>query len=172
MQRLYVAIASVSKCGVIVDSSKTASGAFLLREGHVEPYLVHVVRDSPAVVFAWSKRVVRPEVTDRVTYMGRRTTLRAAAGWTARNLLCHVVEHTGVPRLLVRYESLTSDPRRQMERIVRFVDPSTTADLSGFDDREVEVRPIHTVAGNPVRFRRGRSPIHPAPPPVHRTPGW
>jgi Sulfotransferase family len=159
IERVYVAIRTVSNCDVIVDSSKAASAALLLRRMRLDPYLVHLARDSHGVAFSWSRRVVRPEVTDEVTYMGRRSTTRAALGWVARNAALHVVGGAGVPRLFVRYESFVASPRHEMDRIVDFLRLATRPDLSFLDGHALPVTPMHTVAGNPLRFRHGTMPI-------------
>jgi hypothetical protein len=159
MERLYLAIRTVSGCDVIVDSSKAASAALLLPRMRLDPYLVHLARDSRGVAYSWSKRVVRPEVTDELTYMGRRSTARAALGWVARNAALHVVGRAGVPRLFVRYESFVASPRDEMDRIVDFLDVATKPDLSFLDAHTLPVTPMHTVAGNPLRFRHGTMPI-------------
>jgi hypothetical protein len=159
MERLYLAIRTVSRCDVIVDSSKAASAALLLGRMRLDPYLVHVARDSRGVVFSWSKRVVRPEVTDQLTYMGRRSTTRAAVGWVARNTALHVVGRTTMPRLFVRYESFVAAPRHEMDRIVEFLGLATKPELSFLDGHALPVTPTHTVAGNPLRFRHGTMPI-------------
>jgi hypothetical protein len=159
MERLYLAIRSVSNCDVIVDSSKAASAALLLPRMRLDPYLVHLARDSRGVAFSWSRCVVRPEVTDELTYMGRRSTARAALGWVARNAALHVVGRAGVPRLFVRYESFVASPRDEMDRIVEFLGVAAKPDLSFLDGHALPVTPMHTVAGNPLRFRHGTMPI-------------
>ncbi|HEX2105421.1 MAG TPA: sulfotransferase [Solirubrobacteraceae bacterium] len=159
MERLYLAIRKVTNCDVIVDSSKSASAALLLARMRLDPYLVHVARDSRGVVFSWSKRVVRPEVTDEVVYMGRRSTTRAAVGWVALNAALHVVGRAAVPRLFVSYESFVASPRAEMDRIAEFLGLAPERDLSFLDDHALPVAPMHTVAGNPLRFRHGSMPI-------------
>ncbi len=62
---LYRAIAEVSGAGVVVDSSKHASTALLLRHvPGIRPVVVHLVRDSRGVAYSWSRQVVRPETAD------------------------------------------------------------------------------------------------------------
>jgi hypothetical protein len=159
IERLYLAIRAVTSCEVIVVSSKAAAAALLLRRMRVDPYLVHLARDSRGVVFSWSKRVIRPEVTDEVTYMGRRTTTRAAVGWVARNAALNLVGSAGVPRLFVRYEAFVASPHAEVDRIVQFLGLATKPDLSFLEDHALRVTPMHTVAGNPLRFRHGTMPI-------------
>ena len=59
--RVYAAVADVSGASVVVDSSKHASTAFLLRRAPgLDLRVVHLVRDSRGVAYSWSKRVQRP----------------------------------------------------------------------------------------------------------------
>jgi len=61
--RIYAAIADASGCPVVVDSSKHASLAFCLRRrAELDLRVIHVVRDSRAVAFSWTRRVVRMAV--------------------------------------------------------------------------------------------------------------
>ena len=74
----------VSGARVVVDSSKHASLAFCLRRASRQRMRVaHVVRDSPAVVYSWTKVVARPEVPDEPgtadDVMARYTPLRRGA---------------------------------------------------------------------------------------------
>ena len=61
-RRTYAAIAEVSGSRVVIDSSKHASLAFCLRgRPDLDLRVVHVVRDSRAVAYSWSRIVARPE---------------------------------------------------------------------------------------------------------------
>src|SRR5207253_8405334 len=64
---LYSAIKEVSGCAVIVDSTKRASYALLLRDvPGVDLRLVHLVRDSRGVAYSSLKSFIeRPEYVDR-----------------------------------------------------------------------------------------------------------
>jgi hypothetical protein len=56
----------------------------------------------------------------------------------------------------VRYESLVTSPRVEVERVVRMVDEEVPAgDLSFISNRHVELRANHTVMGNPMRMDSG-----------------
>ena len=83
--RVYSAIAEVSGCPVVVDSSKHASLAFCLRwQAGLDLRVVHVVRDSRAVAFSWARQVSRPDAATP-SYMARYSPTAAAGHWNAQN---------------------------------------------------------------------------------------
>lgn len=152
--RLYRAIADVSGGSVIVDSSKHASTAFLLRRlPSVRLRVIHLVRDSRGVAFSLMKEVRRPEAAAG-SMMFRASPLRSAAEWVSFNALLGLLRLLGTPTTVVRYEDLVRDPRRVLARILaeggRQV---SSADLSFVQGANVSLGVDHTVAGNPMRFR-------------------
>jgi hypothetical protein len=160
-RRLYRAIRRVSGCRVVVDSSKEVPHALLLsRLEDVRISVVHLVRDSRGVAYSWRKRVVRPEVANVPTFMPRHHPVRSAVEWMLDNLLLESLVGRGSPHRLVRYEALIEDPRRWVSEIVRFLGGTgSDEDLEFIGDEHVELRPTHSVSGNPMRFRAGRVPV-------------
>ena len=74
--RLYQAVRKVSGASVIVDSSKHASYALLLRDlPEFEFRLVHLVRRSHGVAHSWSRRVLQARCWRRQSFMSVRTTV-------------------------------------------------------------------------------------------------
>ncbi len=158
LARLYGAIQKVSGAEMIVDSTKHASYAFLLR--HVpgaELRIVHLARDPRGVAYSWTKEVAKPEVIDHTEYMPQYHPSRMAGRWVVYNLLFHFLRVTGTRSIFVRYESFVRGPRRETERILSLAEPMPgPADLGFIDGGAVELLPTHTVAGNPMRFKQGR----------------
>jgi hypothetical protein len=158
--RVYAAVADVSGASVVVDSSKHASTAFLLRRAPgVDLRVVHLVRDSRGVAYSWAKRVQRPEVAGAPAEMPRYGAGRSAAKWLSYNSLFHLLAATGVPTLPLRYEQLVADPRTALESVLGLAGLDVTAERFGFVDQSgpaVDLAPSHSVAGNPMRFRSGR----------------
>ena len=61
-QRVYAGLAAASGCEVLIDSSKHPSLAFCLRWlGPLRLRVVHVVRDSRAVAYSWTRLIRRPD---------------------------------------------------------------------------------------------------------------
>lgn len=131
---------------VIVDSSKTLGRALLFaRSGLFSPILVHLVRDSRAVVFS-SKR-------KRLQYRSRgHRTIEIARGWQKLNTRIprRIVGKTPWPLLRVRYEDLTANPRSVLEKILG------AAGLA-WEEQAIRFREHvhHNVEGNRMRMASG-----------------
>jgi hypothetical protein len=178
---LYRAISTVSGSPVIIDSSKRVMLAFCLRRvPGLDLRVIHVVRDSRAVAYSWTKLVPRPEAAgvlaggqgnaagpgsawtaDASTHMGTYSPARIAMRWNILNIAFHLLAARGVPTLRVRYEDFAADPARSVRRMADFTGGAglpgdVAAALAG---QFVELGVTHTAAGNPVRFRTGRVDI-------------
>jgi hypothetical protein len=158
LTRLYRAIHQVSGERVLVDATKHASHAFLLRRlPDLDLRVVHLVRDSRGVAFSWTKVKQRAEVVDGHALMATGHPLRLGGRWFSHNLLFHLLQATGVPVLRVRYETLVRWPQRQFGRILDHLGRSSAAaDLAFLGDGYVDLGAGHGLAGNPMRFEQGR----------------
>ncbi len=165
-RRIYAAIAAASGCSFIVDSSKHASLAFCLsRCADIDLRVVHVVRDSRAVAYSWTKKVNRPD-TAMASYMTRYSPAAAAAQWNAQNGAIQLLARTGTPVLRVRYEDAAAAPEATLRDIAAFAGLAADGMAMPFlggqgDDRWAELHAAHTASGNPMRFSTGRIPIRP-----------
>jgi hypothetical protein len=161
LERLYQAVRQVSGRPLLVDASKHASHAFLVRRLRgLDLRLVHLVRDSRGVAFSWTKLMRRAEVVDGDALMATDTPLRMSARYVSYNLLFHLLPRLGVRRLLLRYESLVGDPAGELTRVLDHAGrPPADGELGFVGDGWVELGPSHALAGNPMRFRSGRVPL-------------
>jgi hypothetical protein len=155
LSKLYRAIGEVAGARVVIDASKHASTAYLLRRvPGIDLRVVHLVRDSRGVAYSWTKEVKKPEVTGDDAFMPQYSPSSSGRQWVAYNLMFDalgLLDRT----MLLRYESLLEDPRAGLERILAHAgEPSTTFDFLG--DGWVDLSVDHTVAGNPMRFHQGR----------------
>jgi UDP-N-acetylglucosamine transferase subunit ALG13 len=157
---LYGAIADVSG-SVVVDSSKSSSYLFLLRQlPDIDLRILHLIRDSRGVAYSTTKRVRRPEISDHEVFMPTYHPARAGVEWLAYNAIFDVAGTTGTPSMRLRYEELMTDARRQVSRILRFAGAGATNELLGFLGTDAaQLRPIHSVSGNPMRFQTGHIPL-------------
>lgn len=160
LERLYRAAAEVSGASVLVDSSKHASTAFALRHlREVDVRFVHLVRDSRGVAYSWTKEVERPE-TGGTELMGTYSPVSAAGWWDAFNVMLTALRATGAPVTRLRYEDVLDDPAAALRDVLT---PTGLALEPGWDDfltpEGAVLGPIHSVAGNPMRFRTGTIPL-------------
>lgn len=169
LDRLYRAVRQVAGTTsggarggpLLVDASKHASHAFLLwRMPGLDLRLVHLVRDSRGVAFSWGKLMRRVEVVDAEALMATDTPLRMSARYLAYNSLFHLLRGLGVPTLLLHYESLVRRPAAELHRVLGHADrPAADGELGFVGDGWVELGTSHALAGNPMRFDRGRVPL-------------
>jgi hypothetical protein len=158
--RLYRAIQQVSGCPVVVDSSKHASLACCLRAcDDVDLRVVHVVRDSRAVAYSWTKLVRRPEADLAISggqeYMATFSARRSAMLWNTLNLGFHLLAASGTATTLIRYEDFVAAPVAVMRALAEFAgaDPA----LSFMTGEHADLTAAHTASGNPMRFSSGRT---------------
>lgn len=161
--RLYAAITEVSGCDIVIDSSKHPSLAHCLRwQPDIDLRVLHLVRDSRAVAYSWSRQVRRPDAEGE-SYMTRYSPAMAAGQWTAQNAAFHLLARLGCPTMRLRYEDLTAGPEEALHQVTGF------AGLTGPDrypfigtdgaSRWAQLDTIHSVSGNPMRFTTGKVPI-------------
>ncbi len=156
LTRLYSAVLEVSGAEVVVDASKHASTALVLAATPgIDLKLLHVVRDSPAVAYSWTKEIARPEAGPG-EYMATWSPAQTALHWTSENALIDRLAGQGVPTHLIRYEDFVVDPHAALTRLLTFVGrEDADSALSFVDGSSLHLDPSHTVAGNPMRFSSG-----------------
>jgi hypothetical protein len=150
MASVYQAIAERTAARVIVDTTKIpAEAALLPRLDGVTPYYVHLVRDPRAVAQSWS----RPK-----HYAYVMPSWKSTAYWNGFNLASQAITRRYPDRsLFLRYEDFIASPADTIAALLRLC--GAEASLNPVQDRTVELRPNHTVTGNPDRFRSGRTII-------------
>jgi Sulfotransferase family len=156
LSKLYRAIGEVAGARVVIDASKHASTAFLLRRvPGIDLRVVHLVRDSRGVAYSWTKEVKKPEVTGGDdAFMPQYSPSSSGRQWVAYNLMFDALGLLD-KTLILRYEALMAEPRKGLERILAHADEPST-DFSFLGDGWVDLGCDHTVAGNPMRFHQGR----------------
>ena len=156
LHRLYAGVLQVSGASGVIDASKHASTAFLLsRTPGVALRVVHVVRDSPAVAYSWTRLVRRPQVPDRLQHMATYSPSRSVVQWSAQNALIDLLATRGAQVLRVRYEDVVAQPGAQLRRLLEFLDVEPAigdAVLAGGLPPDLL---DHAISGNPGRLAAG-----------------
>jgi hypothetical protein len=155
-ERLYAAISSTAGGATIVDSSKGPRYGYVLSSlPEISLRVIHLVRDSRGVVYSWSKEITRPDTPGRSVQMLRMGTVEAAARWVVQNTFTELLgQRAPVTRL--RYETLLEDPHRRLQEALADLGEELPEDGLGFLESDaVQLRPNHTVMGNPMRMASG-----------------
>ncbi len=161
IERVYLAVGVVSGASLVVDSGKAPHYALALRHASgVELAVAHLVRDSRAVAYSWRRRKPLTQGGEDDEYMAVHPAARSGVRWTLHNLLVDLVAALGVPRRVVRYESLVAAPREELARLLAFVGrPPAPGALDFVGSSAASLGVHHLMYGNPDRFVRGKVQI-------------
>lgn len=156
LEALYTAVGTTSGAQVIVDSSKLPAYVSLLRrEVPFNVRMLHVTRDPRATAFSWQRGAASTGIRGLEHNMHRISTAKSAVLWHLWNGVAKAWGRRDDSSYLhIRYEELIDNPKATMERMGTFagIPLSELPDLEG---GQVQLRPNHTIAGNPGRFRTG-----------------
>ena len=122
--KLYRAIARVTECSVIVDSSKWPTYGFLLNLiPEIDVYVLHLVRDPRACAFSWTRgKDIEPGHP-----MGTQTAFNCTAYWVVWNPAIRYLWRQSEGRYrFLRYEDFVSRPRATIQGLAEFVGQSAT----------------------------------------------
>jgi hypothetical protein len=157
MARTYHAVANLTGARVIVDTTKIPGEAALLPHlERITPYFVQLVRDPRAVAESW--RVPKE-------YAYTMSSAKSTAYWLGFNLASQAILRRYPERsLFLRYEEFIADPPGTIDALLRLCDEDPG--LNPLHGRSIDLRPNHTVTGNPDRFRSGPTRIR------ERDDGW
>ena len=155
--RLYRAIATLSEASVVVDSSKRASMAFVLRTmGSVDLRVVQVVRDPRGVAFSFAKHVPLQPGVAVGSEMPRSTARKVSRRWVTVNALVASLGRLGVPLIRIRYEDLVKSPAQQLRRVLELEGfPSHAGDFDFLQADGVTLPQTHAVASGRIRLSSG-----------------
>lgn len=160
-ERLYRAIRDVSGARVIVDSSKYLPYAFLLS---VLPFadlrVVHLIRDSRAVAYSWSRSKVRPEVVGRRDELFRLSPVSVCRSWNSQNGLYGLLSRS-VSFSTLRYEDFVRAPDFYINKVFSRLAFEEAGNLHLVDGGKVSLAVEHSVSGNPRRFETGMVQLRP-----------
>jgi Sulfotransferase family len=157
---LYAAIARVSGAKMIIETSKDPTFACLLaRIPDSDVRIVHLVRDSRAVAYSWTRRRREPSPIGGQQFMPQFSPAHTAKSWLTWNLAFHALSATRSPYLKLTYESFVADPRAALHRLSAFADEDLVLPDSQMTDTEVKLGGHHIFSGNPMRTTAGWLPV-------------
>jgi len=152
---LYAAMASVTGCRVIVDSSKLPAYANVLAATPgIDLRVAHLIRDPRGAAHSWSSRKQLADGAAR-SHMEQIGPAKSAVLWDVWNVAGGILFKGGPDRYVrLRYEDFVADPPGSVRRILAMVGMEDSA-LPFVNGHEAHTSPNHSVAGNPDRLRHG-----------------
>jgi len=159
---LYKAIAKVSGCNVLIDSSKAPSHGFVLSEiPGVELHVIHLVRDSRAVVYSWQRKKRRPEIYWKEAYMPTLGVSKAIQEWILYNWFTELLRKRASFYEVLRYERLASKVKPTIGELTKSLNLGTEGLGFFLSQDRLWLGVNHMVSGNPMRFKQGEIKIRP-----------
>lgn len=162
LESIYRSVQRVSGCDVIVDSSKGAGHASMLAEmTSIYPRMIHLVRDSRATSYSWSRRKRRTDISDREEYMEKMNHRTVAVHWNVGHTFAPIAARRLAAATVCRYEDFARQPRTTIDNILNDLGMGNVA-LSPFvSEHSVCLRDNHSLWGNPDRSNHGVVAIRP-----------
>ncbi len=162
LRQVFQAVADVSGASVVVDSSKIASHALLVRRGVSDVRLLHLVRDSRGVLYSWQKAIRRQDTEGQGphTLMHRYHIGSGAFRYLAFNLLAQLLGGTNLPYRRIRYEDLVQNPAMVLDEVADFSGIGVPDRLrEALTEHHLLLGVDHTIDGNPMRLAQGEMSI-------------
>lgn len=149
-ERLYQAIGEVSGERFIVDSSKDPSfGHILALSDELDLSVIHLVRDSRAVAYSWTREKHDPGTGKA---MARQHPLQSALEWDIAEWAARRLTRRVTPSVTLRYEDFATDPGISLKKVLDLVGVTAEPPLDG---NRAHLDSGHAVSGNPMRFENG-----------------
>lgn len=157
---LYVAISRVAGAKTIIEISKDPTFAYLLmRMPGSDVRVLHLVRDSRAVAYSWTRKRREPSPIGGQEFMEQVSPARTARSWVTWNAAFHAFSVARSPYLKLTYESFIADPRGVLRQLSSFADEALVLPESQLTDTEVNLSDHHIFSGNPMRTSTGWLPL-------------
>ena len=150
--KLYEAVLKHSESEFIVDSSKSVQQLLYLLESNLfDTNIIHLIRNGKSVVNSTRKSFVFPESGKKSR---PQSPFYSSTRWLVHNIMRHrLSKQYGRQRyILVRYEDIATEPRREMQRICRKFNLEYEASMSSPSSKN-----IHTIGGSRWRFTQSLS---------------
>jgi hypothetical protein len=154
--KLYQAIADVTQCSVIVDSSKSPDYAYLLATvENIDVYLLHLIRDFRGVFYSHQKRVKRQDLgsnNDTFAYMQGARTERFVWYTYIASLKFYLLKRK-MKYLRMKYEDFCSNPVVTAREIITFLEENQNLPKIA-EDGEISLKKDNLgIWGNPMRMK-------------------
>jgi hypothetical protein len=160
LTRLYAAIARVSGASTIIEMSKHPTFAcLLLRMPASDVRILHLVRDSRAVAYSWTRHKELSSPIGGKPFMPKFGVSDTATKWLAWNMVFHALSLGPTPYLRLTYEGFVGDPWGALEQISGLMDEPLLPAAETLKENEVRLSEHHMFSGNPMREKTGWVPI-------------
>jgi len=157
MSTLYAEVGRITESSTIIDSSKHRSHGTVIRLIDEVPgasvSVVHLVRDPRSTAYSWQHSTHRDD--EGKATMPSFTPVHSALRWQLSNWQAEILgRRWPAGRFVkVRYEDLTARPATALDAVTAQLGLAGSIEFTG---TTANIRPTHSVGGNPSRFASGQ----------------
>jgi hypothetical protein len=156
LARLYIAIARVSDAKMIVETSKDPTFASLLtRMPDYDVRIIHLIRDSRAVAYSWTRDSQLPSPIGEEVFMPKFRPSDSATRWLISNASFRALLKRNSSYIRCRYESFVTNPRDALREFSLMIDEQLVLSPIQLTDKNVTLGAHHIFSGNPMRASTG-----------------
>jgi hypothetical protein len=152
LSSLYAAIGRVTGAQTIIDTSKDPNFALLLtRMRGYDLRIIHLVRDSRAVAYSWTRTKRMPSPIGEQTFLDKFKPTRIAPRWLIWNAALRALALRNSPYVRINYESFVADPQGTLRQLGDFAGEQLVLSSDRLWDGRVRLGDHHMFSGNPMR---------------------
>jgi hypothetical protein len=156
LTKLYGAIGRVSGAKTIIDISKDPNFASLLmRVQGSDIRTIHLVRDSRAVAYSWTRNKRMPSPIGEQTSLEQFKPTAIAPRWLVWNVALRALALRNSPYIRIHYERFVEEPQAVLEALSAFADEELVPAPSELMGNQVKLGAHHMFSGNPMRASTG-----------------
>jgi hypothetical protein len=156
VKRLYRAIAAVTGAKVIVDTSKDPNFALMLaRMPEFDLRIVHLVRDSRAVAYSWTRNKRMPSPIGDQKFLERFAPTFIAPRWLIWNVALRALSLRNPHYTRIKYEDFVAAPRPVLEQLSDYAQEQLVLGSDLLTEGRVKLGAHHMFSGNPMRANVG-----------------
>jgi Sulfotransferase family len=156
LRDLFDAIGEVSHAKMIIETSKDPWFAGLLTRMHNRDVrIIHLVRDSRAVAYSWTRSKQAPGPVGQQNYMPKFRPFNAAVRWSIANTSFHLLSREASAYARIGYEKFVADPRGTLRGLGATAGSPVDLPWSELTGDSVLLSDHHIFSGNPMRDRTG-----------------
>jgi hypothetical protein len=109
-----------------------------------------------ACVYAWQKKKENP---GNGAFLERHPPVLTTMRWMTRNLFAGLLA-SRLPYVRVRYEDIMKNPQVESQALIDKIGPTAGKRLAWSADNTIELPPLHSFSGNPLRFNAGSTQLN------------
>lgn len=160
LNHLYHSVQKVSGASVLIDSCGFPPHVFVLAQiKNIDVKIIHLIRDSRAVAYSWLRKKKNPAVQQKEAYMERLNIIRSSMLWGFDNFSTELFRKRVSKYVALRYEDFARNPKDMLIWLLKRMELEVTSLNFFVDDHTVYLHTTHAVAGNPIRFKKGKIEI-------------